>query len=167
MVLGLWFWGAKGVERKKKQDNGDGREGKGHREPQKHNNDAGDSTWAATSEKERQRATGGGPTNNGECEAASGMQKEADGERKKAMASQGSRPSSLSEEPGRQAGKRKRVVVGEGEGAVGGGRRKSKRREPKEAKRRWLHNPCRLGGYPPFRAGGRMRSVPQVGKVAT
>ena len=32
---------------------------------------------------------------------------------------------------------------------------------------RWLHNPCRLGGPHRFRAGGRIRSVPQVGKVAT
>ena len=32
---------------------------------------------------------------------------------------------------------------------------------------RWLHNPCRLGGPHRFRAGGRIRSGPQVGKVAT
>ena len=32
---------------------------------------------------------------------------------------------------------------------------------------RWLHNPCRLGGPHRFRAGGRMRSGPQVGLVAT
>ena len=32
---------------------------------------------------------------------------------------------------------------------------------------RWLHNPCRLGGRHRFRAGGRIRSGPQVGKVAT
>ena len=32
---------------------------------------------------------------------------------------------------------------------------------------RWLHNPCRLGGPLRFRAGGRIRSGPQVGKVAT
>ena len=32
---------------------------------------------------------------------------------------------------------------------------------------RWLHNPCRLGGPDRFRAGGRIRSGPQVGKVAT
>ena len=32
---------------------------------------------------------------------------------------------------------------------------------------RWLHNPCRLGGPHRFRAGGRIRSDPQVGKVAT
>ena len=32
---------------------------------------------------------------------------------------------------------------------------------------RWLHNPCRLGGPLHFRAGGRIRSGPQVGKVAT
>ena len=32
---------------------------------------------------------------------------------------------------------------------------------------RWLHNPCPLGGPHRFRAGGRMRSGPQVGKVAT
>ena len=31
---------------------------------------------------------------------------------------------------------------------------------------RWLHNPCRLGGPHRFRAGGRIRSGPQVGKVA-
>ena len=32
---------------------------------------------------------------------------------------------------------------------------------------RWLHNPCRLGGPHRFRAGGRIKSGPQVGKVAT
>ena len=32
---------------------------------------------------------------------------------------------------------------------------------------RWLHNPCRVGGPHRFRAGGRIRSAPQVGKVAT
>ena len=32
---------------------------------------------------------------------------------------------------------------------------------------RWLHNSCRLGGPDRFRAGGRIRSGPQVGKVAT
>ena len=32
---------------------------------------------------------------------------------------------------------------------------------------RWLHNPCRLGGPHRFGAGGRIRSCPQVGKVAT
>ena len=32
---------------------------------------------------------------------------------------------------------------------------------------RWLHHPCRLGGPHRFRAGGRIRSGPQVGKVAT
>ena len=32
---------------------------------------------------------------------------------------------------------------------------------------RWLHNPCRLGGSHRFRAGGRIRSGPQAGKVAT
>ena len=32
---------------------------------------------------------------------------------------------------------------------------------------RWLHNPCRLGGPHRLTAGGRMRSGPQVGKVAT
>ena len=32
---------------------------------------------------------------------------------------------------------------------------------------RWLHNPCRLEGPHRFRAGGRIRSGPQVGKVAT
>ena len=32
---------------------------------------------------------------------------------------------------------------------------------------RWLHNPCRLGGPHRFTAGGRIRSGPQVGKVAT
>ena len=31
---------------------------------------------------------------------------------------------------------------------------------------RWLHNPCRLGGPHRFRAGGTIRSGPQVGKVA-
>ena len=36
---------------------------------------------------------------------------------------------------------------------------------PKRA--RWLHNPCRLGGPNRFRAGGRIRVGPQVGKVAT
>ena len=32
---------------------------------------------------------------------------------------------------------------------------------------RWLHNPCRLGGFHRFRAGGRIGSGPQVGRVAT
>ena len=32
---------------------------------------------------------------------------------------------------------------------------------------RWLHNPCRLGDLLRFRAGGRIRSGPLVGKVAT
>ena len=32
---------------------------------------------------------------------------------------------------------------------------------------RWLHNPCRLRGPNRFRAGGRITSGPQVGKVAT
>ena len=32
---------------------------------------------------------------------------------------------------------------------------------------RWLHNPYRLGGPKRFRAGGRIGSGPQVGKVAT
>ena len=32
---------------------------------------------------------------------------------------------------------------------------------------RWLHNPCRLGGPHRFRAGGKIKSGPQVGKVAT
>ena len=32
---------------------------------------------------------------------------------------------------------------------------------------RWLHNPCRLGGPHRFRVGGRIRSGPQVSKVAT
>ena len=32
---------------------------------------------------------------------------------------------------------------------------------------RWLHNPFRLGGPHRFRAGGRIRSGPQAGKVAT
>ena len=31
----------------------------------------------------------------------------------------------------------------------------------------WLHNPCRLGGPHRLRAGGRIRSGPQVGNVAT
>ena len=31
---------------------------------------------------------------------------------------------------------------------------------------RWLHNPCRLGGPHGFGAGERIRSGPQVGKVA-
>ena len=31
----------------------------------------------------------------------------------------------------------------------------------------WLHNPCRLGGLHRFTAGGRIRSGPQVGRVAT
>ena len=31
----------------------------------------------------------------------------------------------------------------------------------------WLHNPCRRGECHRFRAGGIMRSSPQVGKVAT
>ena len=32
---------------------------------------------------------------------------------------------------------------------------------------RWLHHPCRLGDPRLFRAGGKIRSGPQVGKVAT
>ena len=32
---------------------------------------------------------------------------------------------------------------------------------------RRLHNPCRLGGPRCFKAGGRIRIGPQVGKVAT
>ena len=32
---------------------------------------------------------------------------------------------------------------------------------------RWLHNPCRLGDPHRFIAGGRIKSGPQVGKVAT
>ena len=32
---------------------------------------------------------------------------------------------------------------------------------------RWLHHPCRLRGPHRFRAAGRIRSGPQVGKVAT
>ena len=32
---------------------------------------------------------------------------------------------------------------------------------------RWLHNPCRLGSPHRFRAGGKIRIGPQVGKVAT
>ena len=32
---------------------------------------------------------------------------------------------------------------------------------------RWLHNPCRLGDPLRFRAGGTIRSGPEVGKVAT
>ena len=32
---------------------------------------------------------------------------------------------------------------------------------------RWLHNPYRLGGPHRFQAGGRIRSGPPVGKVAT
>ena len=32
---------------------------------------------------------------------------------------------------------------------------------------RWLHNPCRLGVPHRFKAGGRIRGGPQVGKVAT
>ena len=32
---------------------------------------------------------------------------------------------------------------------------------------RWLHNPCRRRGPHRFRAGGRIRGGPQVGKVAT
>ena len=32
---------------------------------------------------------------------------------------------------------------------------------------RWLHNPCRLGDPHRFRAGGKIRSGPLVGKVAT
>ena len=32
---------------------------------------------------------------------------------------------------------------------------------------RWLHNPCRLGEPHRFRAGGIIKSGPQVGKVAT
>ena len=32
---------------------------------------------------------------------------------------------------------------------------------------RWLHNPGRLGGPHRFRAGGKIKSGPQVGKVAT
>ena len=32
---------------------------------------------------------------------------------------------------------------------------------------RWLRNPCRLGDPHRFRAGGKIRSGPLVGKVAT
>ena len=32
---------------------------------------------------------------------------------------------------------------------------------------RWRNNPCRLGGPQRFRAGGKIRGGPQVGKVAT
>ena len=32
---------------------------------------------------------------------------------------------------------------------------------------RWLHHPCRLGDPLRFKAGGKIRSGPQVGKVAT
>ena len=32
---------------------------------------------------------------------------------------------------------------------------------------RWLHHPCRLGDPHRFRAGGKIRSGPQMGKVAT
>ena len=32
---------------------------------------------------------------------------------------------------------------------------------------RWLHNPCRPGGPHRFRAGGKFKSGPQVGKVVT
>ena len=32
---------------------------------------------------------------------------------------------------------------------------------------RWLHNPCCLGGPHRFRAGGKIKGGPQVGKVAT
>ena len=32
---------------------------------------------------------------------------------------------------------------------------------------RWLHDPCSLGDPHRFRAGGRIASGPQVGKVAT
>ena len=32
---------------------------------------------------------------------------------------------------------------------------------------RWLHHPCRLGDPHRFTAGGKIRSGPQVGKVAT
>ena len=32
---------------------------------------------------------------------------------------------------------------------------------------RWLHNPCRLEGPHGFRAGGKIRSGPYMGKVAT
>ena len=35
------------------------------------------------------------------------------------------------------------------------------------AKKRWLHHPCRLGDPRHFGAGGKIRSGPQVGKVAT
>ena len=32
---------------------------------------------------------------------------------------------------------------------------------------RWLHNPCRLGDPHRFKVGGKIRSGPQVGKLAT
>ena len=32
---------------------------------------------------------------------------------------------------------------------------------------KWLHKPCRLEGPLRFRAGGRIRSGPEMGKVAT
>ena len=54
--------------------------------------------------------------------------------------------------------------------AAGGIRTNSERGEESEVAHkwaRWLHNPCCLGDPHRFRAGGRIRSVPQVGKVAT
>ena len=32
---------------------------------------------------------------------------------------------------------------------------------------RWLHHPCRIGDPDRFRAGGKIRSGPEMGKVAT
>ena len=32
---------------------------------------------------------------------------------------------------------------------------------------KWLYNPCRLGGPYRFKAGNKMRTGPQLGKVAT
>ena len=46
----------------------------------------------------------------------------------------------------------------------------SKRGEGSEVAHKWagwLHNPCRLGGNHCIRAEGKIRSVPQVGWVAT
>ena len=39
--------------------------------------------------------------------------------------------------------------------------------QSKRSGQRWLHNPCRLGGPHRFEAGGRMRTGPQLGKLAT
>ena len=49
------------------------------------------------------------------------------------------------------------------------GKRKKGKRESEVAHKwaGWLHNPCRPGGPQCFRAGYKIRSGPQVGRVVT